>query len=286
MDLPGRWPRRGLFSDLTMIRILVCLKWVAPEGDSRGASHSPADRAALELGLQIRDNARDQTEVIAVSLGGPGALNGLRDSLARGADRALWVSGPTDLRSDAVAAALHSAVTSHLAEIGIPDWVICGDYSADRGSGSVPAFLAALWDAEQALGLVQVTERSATSLGAIRRLDGGRRELLSISSPAVLSVEGSVATLRRAPLARELAATTMEIPEATAPSGPQEAPADVTAYRPRARMLAAPAGQTALERVRSITDTASAASHGETVTLEPDAAAERILTALRDWGYV
>lgn len=269
-----------------MIRILVCQKWVAPEGDSRGASHSPADRAALELALHIRDRAEDQTEVIVVSLGGPSALHGLRDSLARGADRALWISGPTDLRSDAVAAAIHSAVSTHLVEIGVPDWVICGDYSADRGSGSVPAFLAAFWDAEQALGLVQVTEHSASSLGAVRRLDGGRRELLSVSSPAVLSVEGSVATLRRATLARELAAATMEITEATAPLGPREAPVEVTAYRPRARMLAAPAGQTALERVRSITDTATAAAHGETVALTPDEAAERILTALRDWGYL
>jgi electron transfer flavoprotein beta subunit len=274
----------------TMTRILVCQKWVAPDADARGASHSPADRAALEVALQMRDRLGDHSEVIALSLGGPGARYGLRDSLARGADRALWISGPTDLRSDAVAAAIHAAVTEHLPEIGTPDWVICGDYSIDRGSGSVPAFLAALWGSQQALGLVQVTERSpvggASGAAAIRRLDGGRRELLEISAPAVLSVEGSVATLRRATLARELAAAEMNIIEATAPSGPREMPSEVTAYRPRARMLAAPAGLTALERVKSITEPATATAHGETVELDPEEAAERILAALRNWGYL
>ena len=34
--------------------------------------------------------------------------------------------------------------------------VLCGDLSADRGSGSVPAFLAAHLGAAQALGLVAV----------------------------------------------------------------------------------------------------------------------------------
>jgi electron transfer flavoprotein beta subunit len=269
-----------------MIRVLVCQKWVASPTDSRGATFSPADRAALEVALQIKDHATEPVEVIVVSVGGPEAQQGLRDSLARGANRALWVSGPRDLRSDAVAAALHQAVTSYLPEIGAPDWVLCGDYSTDRGSGSVPAFLAALWGAEQALGLIQITERGAQTLGATRRLDGGRREMLLVTAPAVLSVEGSVATLRRASLARELAAAEMPIIQAVGADGPRERPAEITTYRPRARMLTAPAGQTALERVRAITEPATATAHGETMELEPAEAAERIIAALTQWGYL
>jgi electron transfer flavoprotein beta subunit len=269
-----------------MIRVLICQKWVASPAESRGATHSPADRAALEVALQMKDRSEEPIEVIVVSMGGPEAQQGLRDSLARGADRALWVSGPRDLRSDAVAAALHHAVSTHLPEVGRPDWVFCGDYSTDRGSGSVPAFLAELWGAEQALGLIQITERGAQTLGATRRLDGGRREMLLVTAPAVLSVEGSVATLRRASLARELAAAQMPIIEAVGADGPRERPAAITTYRPRARMLAAPAGQTALERVKAITEPATATAHGETVELEAAEAAERIIAALTQWGYL
>jgi electron transfer flavoprotein beta subunit len=270
--------------------ILVCQKWVAPDEDPRAASHSPADKAALEVALMLRDQATSSVEVIVVSLGGPGARHGLRDSLARGADRALWISAPTDLRSDAVAAAIHRAVSTHLVEIATPDWVICGDYSSDRGSGSVPAFLADLWNAEQALGLVQISEHTASqggsALGVTRRLDGGRRERLVVTAPGVLSVEGSVASLRRASLNRELAAGDMPILEAHGPTGPREAPTEITRYRPRARMLTAPAGKTALERVRSITEPATAVAHGETVVLPPAEAADRILATLAEWGYL
>jgi electron transfer flavoprotein beta subunit len=269
-----------------MIRILVCQKWVAPDEDSRAATFSASERAALEVALQIKDRATTAVEVIAISLGGPGARHGLRDSLARGADRAVWVAAPVDLRSDAAAAAIHAAVTTHLPEVGTPDWVICGDYSSDRGSGSVPAFLAELWNAEQALGLVQITQRTITTVGATRRLDGGRREVVAVRAPAVLSVEGSVATLRRASLSRELAAATMPIIEAVGPSEPREMPTEISPYRPRARMLAAPAGTTALERVRSITEPATAVAHGETVILPPAEAAKRILAALAEWGYL
>jgi hypothetical protein len=38
--------------------------------------------------------------------------------------------------------------------------------------------------------------------------------------------------------------------------------------------------------VRELTATAGAPKHTELMTLDPPAAAERILTALRDWGYL
>lgn len=276
------------------MQILVCAKWVAGE-DSRGAQFSPADQAALEVALQIRDasqpGAHGASEVTVVSLGGPGARHGLRDALARGADRALWVSAPNDLRSDAVAAGIAAAVRA----AGLsPDWVVCGDYSADRGSGSVPAFLAAHLEAEQALGLIGIDLPAEIAAGTTadaalqvtRRLESGRREVLAVSAPAVLSVEGSVASLRRASLRRELAAAEMEILEQPGPTEPREHPEAITAYRPRARMLPAPEGGNALDRVRSITAAATASARGETVELAPDEAAERILTALGDWGYL
>ena len=86
-------------------------------------------------------------------------------------------------------------------------FVLCGDASLDRGSGSVPAFVAAALGCAQALGLTSLAVEDGEH-GAVlveRRLDGGRRERLRVAAPAVLSVQSGL-RLRRAPLAGVLAA--------------------------------------------------------------------------------
>jgi len=255
--------------------ISVCWKWVvSDDGDERWAGVSDADRAALEVALRLAD--ADPDGVTIVSAGGPGADVGLRVALAAGATRAVRIDASGDVGSDAVAAVLATVVAGST-------WVVCGDVSSDRGSGSVPAFLAAELDVAQALGLVDVT--GGDPLSATRRLDGGRREVLAVTAPAVLSVEGAVARLRRASLPAELAARTALIEVVAGPTGSAEHGADIAPYRPRPRVIAAPSG-VALTRILQLTDavTATVATR-ELLTLAPDAAAERILFDLREWGY-
>lgn len=275
--------------------IAVCLKWtpsrldggpVGPDpGDDRFAGVSPADRAALELALRLA--AVTGTEVVAVAAGPVGAERTLRDALAAGATRAVRLDMPTDSDSRDVAFELAQV-------LGDATVVLCGDYSLDRGSGSVPAFVAHHLAAAQALGLVaiDVDATGATSgsdaprVHVVRRLDGGRRELLAVPMPCVLSVEGSVATLRRAPLPRVLAARSARVEVvATPPAHHHGAPAIVTSYRPRARVMPAPTGG-ALDRVRSLTDAGTASTRGETIEVPPREAAARILAALREWGHL
>jgi electron transfer flavoprotein beta subunit len=264
----------------------VCWKWVTAGATSAAAGHagaderwagvSESDRAALEVALGLAASTGD--DVTVVSAGGQGAEVGLREALAVGAARAVRVDVPADLESAAVAGAL-AAVLAGAA------WVVCGDASADRGSGSVPAFVAAELGAAQALGLVAVTVASG-GVSATRRLDAGRREVLAVSAPAVLSVEGAAARLRRASLPAELAARRATIDVVPGPTGPVEHPDAVQRYRPRARVLAAPVGA-ALTRVLQLTDAAGASSTThELVTLEPADAADRILAALAEWGYL
>src|SRR5581483_670425 len=128
----------------------------------------------------------------------------------------------------------------------------------DRGSGSVPAFLAAELGAAQALGLVSLSADAASdgaasdgaaSDGAVlaeRRLDRGARERLRVPLPAVCSVEGASARLRRAAL-----------PVRTGP------------FRPRARALPAPASPSARERVLELTGALSHREPPQTLYLEP-----------------
>ena len=275
--------------------IAVCLKWtpsrldggpVGPDpGDDRFAGVSPADRAAPELALRLA--AVTGTEVVAVAAGPVGAERTLRDALAAGATRAVRLDMPTDSDSRDVAFELAQV-------LGDATVVLCGDYSLDRGSGSVPAFVAHHLAAAQALGLVaiDVDATGATSgsdaprVHVVRRLDGGRRELLAVPMPCVLSVEGSVATLRRAPLPRVLAARSARVEVvATPPAHHHGAPAIVTSYRPRARVMPAPMGG-ALDRVGSLTDAGTASTGGETIEVPPREAAARILAALREWGHL
>lgn len=260
--------------------IVVCLKWVTHPGephDERFAGISPADQSALEFALQ--QGATMGVGVTAVTVGPAVVVSVLRDAISCGAAQAIHVLAHPAMRSDEVADAIAAAV-------GAPRWVWCGDYSLDRGTGSVPAFLAARLGAQQALGIIHLEPAGDGTIAATRRLDGGRREMLQVHAPAVVSVEGATAHLRRAGLAAVRAALQAPITIVQSSSALHGPDAVVQSYRPRARALAAPAGSP-LDRLRVLTDAgAASAARGETVVLEPEAAAARIVEALRQWGYL
>ncbi|MGA0893661.1 MAG: hypothetical protein ACO3S5_03485 [Ilumatobacteraceae bacterium] len=292
--------------------IVACLKWVSHPGepdDERFAGMSPADRAALEMALQQAASMGDT--VTAITVGPAGADSVLREAHAAGARRLVRIDtaeeSPALLGSDVVATAV-GAVVRQFAGAGAGGhagdsngsqpasssdalWMWCGDYSLDRGSGSVPAFLAGAVGARQALGCISVEPHGHGTLHAVRRLDGGRRELLEVRAPAVISVEGSVAQLRRSSLGAVRAAMSAAIevhPLVRADDGSHDLLAPVVRpYRPRARALAAPGGDSTLDRLRVLTDAAAAgAARGETVELAPADAAARIVRALDEWGYL
>jgi electron transfer flavoprotein beta subunit len=257
--------------------IVACWKWVTANHDERWAGISAADQAALEVALHLADAGDD--EVVVVSVGRAAAERGLREALAAGAARAVRIDAPGGLASSAVAAAIAGIA-------GGARWVLCGDVSADRGTGSVPAFIAAELGAAQALGLLAVDLEADGRVKTARRLDGGRREVLSAAAPAVLSVEGAVARLRRASLAAELDARHATIDVRPGPTGPLEQADAVRPFRPRARERPSPSGDP-LDRVRELTATGGGVPrHTDVVTLDPPAAADRILDALRQWGYL
>jgi electron transfer flavoprotein beta subunit len=271
------------------MRIVVALKHVplrievdaltgAVDTTEREAGLSYADQAALEWALLIAEAWGGAVEVISV---GPVAADGiLRDALAAGAGRAARVEAPLDTSSAQVAAAVAAFARG-------ADLVLCGDYSLDRGSGSVPAFIAAEMGVGQALGLVGITAGVAGNLDVIRRLDGGRRELLTVAGPAVLSVEGSTARLRRGSLKASLAATRARI-EVVGETAASHEPtvAARRAYRPRARVVPPPSGATALDRIRSVTaPIGSGTGRSDPIELSAAEAAATIIDALARWGY-
>ncbi|HET6794341.1 MAG TPA: mycofactocin-associated electron transfer flavoprotein beta subunit, partial [Acidimicrobiales bacterium] len=197
--------------------------------DPLTSSVSDADLAALEWSLRLGEAWGWET--VAVTAGPPGAEAVLRTALSAGVDRALRVDMAPDSPSASVAAGLAGALEG----AGV---VLCGDWSLDRGSGSVPPFLAARLGAAQACGLVGLEPGEAGTVVAERRLDGGRRERLRATSPAVLSVEGSTARLRRAAMPAVLASRSATVEVVRGPTGGPRPPVGRhRPLRPRPRVL-------------------------------------------------
>ncbi|MFM7534925.1 MAG: mycofactocin-associated electron transfer flavoprotein beta subunit [Acidimicrobiales bacterium] len=271
--------------------IVACLKWVdrrpevdpitgAVHTDARTSGLSAADASALEWALRAAQAWGD--EVLALTAGPDAAEGVAREALAAGATRAARVALAPGAPSDSVASALAGALERLDAGPGPLRLVCCGDHSLDRGSGSVPAFLAARLGAAQVLGLLSLEFGVPGSVEAMRRLDGGRREQVRAAGAVVVSVEGGTAPLRRGSLAATLSARRADIAVIPAPTPVDAAHRPLRPFRPRPRALDAPSGDRALDRVRALTAaTGATGGRAQPVVLTPAEAAERILTVLR-----
>ena len=279
--------------------IIVCMKWVAlrPEvdpltgvvvSDQRWEGPSLADQAALEVGLMLADAWSTTCEVVCVGASAADAM--LRDALAAGARRVTRIdTGSTaDVDLQPTSACVASLLGAAIATISSsPALVVCGDWSLDRGSASVPVFLSADLDIDAACGIVAVGDQGPGALRLERRLDGGRREVLAVSGSAVISVEGSVARLRRAPLSGVLAARNASIDVITPASIQWESAAlRVGPFKPRARILEAPASADPRKRVEQLTGALIDRTPPRRLTLGADEAASVILDQLRIWGQI
>ena len=262
---------------------------VTANRSDRGPNSS--ELAALEYALRLGE--KWDARVVAASVAPAEADEMLRDALAAGAAQALRVE-PAGRRprpaglvggEQESAAAFAAALRQH---VGAPDLVLCGDLAADRATGSFPAFLAASLSAEQALGCVRLEPVDDRTLRVYRRLDGGRREVLMVRPPAVVSVEAAGVRLRRAGLPATLGRANTEITVASTPAAAARRIRVLGAhpYRPRPRDLPGPTG-TALRRTLELTGALVQRTPPTVVgPLPPDQAASELLAYLRRCGYL
>jgi electron transfer flavoprotein beta subunit len=267
--------------------------------DVHRAGLSAADEAAAEHALQI---AEAWSARVLVVTAGPNAADGpLREIMALGCDvlRIPWPADGGELGSDHGLAddvggderAAARAVAAAVRTAGDPALVICGDRSADRGTGAFPAFLAHELGAAQALGLVDLRPDGEGVL-AERRLDGGRRERLRVPRPAVCSVEGAGVRLRRASLPATLAAGRAVVPTAAPAAAAPDGTGWVTTghpvpYRPRTRVMPAP--DSAAPRQRLLSLTGALVAHEPPTIIGPvdaEPAADALLSFLARHGYL
>ncbi len=249
------------------------------------AAASLSDLAALERALRIA--AAWGGTVLAVTAGPVAAESTLRGAMAVGA-KALRLDWPSEYLAELagderpVAAAIAAAVRDRR-----PALVLCGDRTADRGTGALPAFLAHELGAVAGLGLVSL-DVDGDELRGERRLPGGRRERLRIPRPAVCSVEAAGVRLRRASLPATVAARTATIDVET----PKPARSTVRiggprAYRPRTHAVPAPPAGNSRERLTQLTGVLTSREPPAVVgPTDAGTAADEVLNFLRRNGYL
>jgi electron transfer flavoprotein beta subunit len=152
------------------------------------------DAYALEAALQVKE--KHGGEVIALSLGPPRAAQTLRETLAKGADRAIHVEmeGVAALDSLRVARLLAASARPER-----PDLILTGLQSDDVGAGQTGVILAEVMGLPHASIVVQV-EVTGAGARVKRELEGGWYQHVELPLPAVLTIQSGIGKLRYATL--------------------------------------------------------------------------------------
>jgi electron transfer flavoprotein beta subunit len=208
------------------VRVAVCLKQVVTrespvrldragswiDESQAGWELNEPDAYALEAALRLRE--QHGGDVVAVSAGPPRVTQVLREALARGADRAIHVTGDHFAAADA-------AVTSAALAVALKDealdLVFTGLQSDDQGAGQVGVMLAELMGVPHA-SIVMAIEVADTTLRVKRELEGGWSQWLTLPVPAVLTIQSGINQLRYATLKGIMGAKKKEIRSVSAPA--------------------------------------------------------------------
>src|SRR5437773_2466474 len=164
------------------MRIVVCVKWVPALGSLRFDPETrrlvregvPGEVSSFDLralGAAVALRAAHGGEVVALTMGPPGARDGLVECLALGADRALHLLDPLLAGSDTLATARALAAVL-LREA--PDLVLFGRASTDAETGQVGPEVAEMLDLPQVTGARRLElDPAARTFVAERETDEG-----------------------------------------------------------------------------------------------------------------
>lgn len=142
----------------------------------------PGDESTISAAIKLRDTVGN-SELIAVSMGPTTAQEGLRRSLAMGADRAMLVTDPALAGSDALTTArvLAAAIKKESADL-----VFCSTESTDGYTGMVPGGIA------EFLGVPQLTFAREIQIegskAIIKRVTPTGYKVVECALPAVVTI--------------------------------------------------------------------------------------------------
>jgi len=205
-SLHSKWsPTRTAQETTVGLNCVVCIKQVPDTkritGDAMTedgtvnrralpAVFNPEDLNALETALELRDRVGGTVTVVTMGL--PAACDVLRESLFRGADRAILI---TDRR----AAASDTLATSYILSCAIKkldaDVILCGRQAIDGDTAQVGPQLAEKLDLPVVSYVEELAEVSDSQM-TIKRNVGNGWELVRFDLPALLTVMETANTPR------------------------------------------------------------------------------------------
>jgi electron transfer flavoprotein beta subunit len=166
------------------------------------------DAYALEEALRLRE--KHGGEVVVCSAGPARVQQVIREALARGADRAIHVEDDSLGAADAFAAA--DALASAMTEERF-DLVLTGLQSDDQGHAATGVVLAERLGIPHSTIIMEVQIQDQ-ALRVKRELEGGWFQWITMSLPAVLTIQSGINQLRYATLKGIMAAKKKEIRKA------------------------------------------------------------------------
>lgn len=152
------------------------------------------DQYALEEAVRIKE-AHGGT-VTAITVGPPRAEEMLREAMAKGADEAVRVDYADEVSVDA---SRIGRILSNVISMGSYDLVLTGVQSDDYANSVVGGCLAGYLGVPHASVLTKV-QLEEGRVRVHRELEGGRAEVSTIPTPAVLTIQFGINEPRYAPL--------------------------------------------------------------------------------------
>jgi electron transfer flavoprotein beta subunit len=192
------------------VKIAVCVKQVPRRDDllrinpektwveegSLSFEANESDTYALEEALRLKE--KHGGEVVVVTLGPADASKTIKEALAKGADRAIHLTGPELVRLDAMgtARAIAAAVGPES-----PDLVFTGLQSDDLGYGQTGVVVAELLGlAHASIVIALESSEDGRTLRVKRELENGWFQWVSMPLPAVVTIQSGINKPRYASL--------------------------------------------------------------------------------------
>jgi electron transfer flavoprotein beta subunit len=172
------------------LRVSASGQWI--DDASLSFEVNEPDAYALEEALQLREKYTG--EVVVLCAGPERAGQTIREALAKGADRAIYVKTEAVLDTLQTAQILAAAVKDEA-----PDLILTGLQSDDLGYGQTGVVLAELLGVPHSTIIMQVEVREQT-LRVKRELENGWFQHIEMPLPAVLTIQSGINKLRYATL--------------------------------------------------------------------------------------
>lgn len=186
------------------MKILVCVKQVPDlerivvKGDAHGIATLDTfsrfdmnrfDEFAVEQAVHIKESLKG-VHIDVITVGPEKASQVLKRAMGMGSDEGIHLLTATDADPDPEAVA---AWIAEFADTGEYDLVLCGSMSEDHMNGQVGPMAAARMDLPYATQVMGMTlDRALKDVTIEREIEGGAREVVKLTLPALLALQPGI----------------------------------------------------------------------------------------------